>query len=33
MTGFGASGGLEDLYAHFGITPEAVVAAVMRRLG
>jgi transketolase len=33
MTGFGASGGFEDLYAHFGITPEAVIAAVMRRLG
>ena len=32
MTGFGASGKQEDLYAHFGITPEAVVAAVMRRL-
>jgi transketolase len=32
MTGFGASAGYEDLYAHFGITPEAVVAAVMRRL-
>jgi transketolase len=33
MTGFGASAGYEDLYAHFGITPEAVVAAVTRRLG
>jgi transketolase len=33
MTGFGASAGYEDLYAHFGITPEAVIAAVMRRLG
>ena len=33
MTGFGASGKQADLYAHFGITPEAVVAAVMRRLG
>jgi transketolase len=33
MTGFGASGNHEDLYAHFGITPEAVVAAVTRRLG
>jgi transketolase len=32
MTGFGASGKQGDLYAHFGITPEAVVAAVMRRL-
>jgi transketolase len=25
MTGFGASGRAEDLYAHFGITPKAVV--------
>jgi transketolase len=33
MTGFGASANYEDLYAHFGITPEAVVAAVTRRLG
>src|SRR5271166_1364654 len=33
MSGFGASANHEDLYAHFGITPEAVVAAVMRRLG
>lgn len=33
MTGFGASAGYEDLYEHFGITPEAVVAAVTRRLG
>jgi transketolase len=33
MNGFGASANYEDLYAHFGITPEAVVAAVMRRLG
>jgi transketolase len=32
MTGFGASGYYEDLYAHFGLTPEAVVAAVMRLL-
>jgi transketolase len=31
MTGFGASASQEDLYAHFGITAEAVVAAVMRR--
>ena len=28
MTGFGASAPVEDLYRHFGITPEAVVAAV-----
>ncbi|WP_254073105.1 transketolase [Acidisphaera sp. S103] len=33
MTGFGASAGYEDLYTHFGITPEAVIAAVIRRLG
>ncbi|MFL5288745.1 MAG: transketolase [Rhodopila sp.] len=33
MTGFGASASYEDLYAHFGITPDAIVAAVMRRLG
>jgi transketolase len=33
MTGFGASGSPIALYEHFGITPEAVVAAVMGRLG
>jgi transketolase len=33
MTGFGASAPYEDLYKHFGITPEAIVAAVRRRLG
>lgn len=33
MTGFGASAAYQDLYAHFGITPDAVVAAVMRRIG
>ncbi len=33
MTGYGASAPCEDLYVHFGITAEAVVAAVMRRLG
>jgi transketolase len=33
MTGFGASANQADLYAHFGITPEAAVAAVLRRLG
>jgi transketolase len=33
MTGFGASANYEDLYNYFGITPEAVVAAVMRRMG
>ena len=33
MTGFGESANYEDLYSHFGITPDAVVAAVTRRLG
>ncbi|SKA35143.1 transketolase [Consotaella salsifontis] len=28
MTGFGASGKIEDLYRHFGITAESVVSAV-----
>jgi transketolase len=32
MTGFGASAPIEDLYKHFGITAEAVVAAVKKRL-
>ena len=32
MPGFGASGPADALYRHFGITPEAVVAAVRRRL-
>jgi transketolase len=32
MTGFGASAPYEKLYRHFGITPEAVAAAVTRRL-
>ncbi|MCW3477901.1 transketolase [Limobrevibacterium gyesilva] len=32
MTGFGASAPFEDLYKHFGITPDAVAAAVKRRL-
>ncbi|MEX2454564.1 MAG: transketolase [Rhodospirillaceae bacterium] len=32
MTGFGASGPAEELYAHFGITAEAVAAAVRERL-
>jgi transketolase len=27
MSGFGASGKIEDLYPHFGITAEAVAAA------
>ncbi len=33
MSGFGASAPAEDLFRHFGITPEAVVAAVRKRLG
>ncbi len=33
MTGFGASGPYEELYRHFGITAEAVVAQVEERLG
>ncbi len=33
MTGFGASAPFEDLYKHFGITPEAIAAAVKKRLG
>ncbi len=32
MTGFGASAPAKDLFAHFGITAEAVVAAVKERL-
>jgi transketolase len=32
MTGFGASAPQEELYRHFGITPEAVMAAVRKRL-
>ncbi|MBL8691916.1 MAG: transketolase [Rhodospirillaceae bacterium] len=32
MTGFGASAPAEALYKHFGITPEATVAAVKARL-
>ena len=32
MTGFGASAPIADLYEHFGITPEAIVAAVRERL-
>jgi len=32
MSGYGASGKSEDLYTYFGITPEAVIAAVTRRL-
>jgi transketolase len=33
MGGFGASAPADDLFKHFGITPEAVVAAVKKRLG
>ena len=32
MTGFGASAPAEDLYRHFGITAEAVTAAVKKRI-
>jgi transketolase len=32
MTGFGASGPYQDLYAHFGITAEAIVTAAKARL-
>ena len=32
MTGFGASAPSPDLYRHFGITPEAICAAVRRRV-
>ncbi|MCE3230656.1 MAG: transketolase [Alphaproteobacteria bacterium] len=32
MKSFGASAPCEDLYAHFGITPEAVVKAVQAKL-
>jgi transketolase len=32
MTGFGASAPAEQLYEHFGITPQAVVAAVKAKL-
>lgn len=32
MTGFGASGAADDLYQHFGITPEKVVEAIRTRL-
>jgi transketolase len=33
MHGFGASAPFEDLYKHFGITPEAIAAAVRKRIG
>ncbi len=32
MTGFGASGTIEDLYKNFGITADALAAAVRKRL-
>ena len=32
MTGFGASAPAEQLYTHFGITPQAIVAAVKTKL-
>jgi transketolase len=33
MTSFGASAPYKDLYKHFGITPEAVAAAALSKLG
>ncbi len=33
MQGYGASAPADELYRYFGITPEAVVAAVQKRLG
>jgi transketolase len=33
MSGFGASAPFEDLYKHFGITSDAIAAAVKKRLG
>jgi transketolase len=33
MTGFGASAPYKDLYKSFGITPEAVAAAALKKLG
>jgi transketolase len=33
MTGFGASAPYKELYKHFGITPDRVVAAALSRLG
>jgi len=33
MSGFGASGPYQDLYKHFGITPEKVAEAALGRLG
>jgi len=33
MSSFGASGPYQELYAHFGITAEAIVASALERLG
>ena len=33
LHGFGASAKYEDLYKHFGLTPEAIATAVRKRLG
>ncbi len=33
MTGFGASAPYKDLYKHFGITPQAVADAALRKMG
>jgi transketolase len=33
MSGFGASAPVKDVYRHFGITAEAVVAAALKALG
>jgi transketolase len=33
MSGFGASAPYKDLYKHFGITPEKVAEAVLKKLG
>ncbi len=33
MNGFGASAPYKDLYKHFGVTPEAVADAALRKLG
>jgi transketolase len=33
MSGFGASAPYKDLYKHFGITPEKVAEAALKKLG
>ncbi len=33
MTGFGASAPYKDLYKHFGVTPQAVADAALRKMG